>query len=99
MILPVSGPPSGGSRLLPRDMAKIGRLMLEKPAHATFTLKLGKKDIELAREAAGDTAVPMPLADLMLAQHAAAIARGFGDRDWASLGNYIAECAGLPSGS
>jgi 3-hydroxyisobutyrate dehydrogenase-like beta-hydroxyacid dehydrogenase len=72
-----------------------GRLMLEKPAQATFTLKLGMKDVELALQAGGDTAVPLPLARLMQEQHLAAIARGYGDRDWASLGNYIAECAGL----
>lgn len=72
-----------------------GRLILEKPAEATFTLKLGMKDVELAIEAGNDTGVPLPLAALLRTQHLAAIARGYGDREWASLGNYIAECAGL----
>jgi hypothetical protein len=37
----------------------------------------------------------MPLAALMREQHIAAIARGYGDREWAAVGNYIAETAGL----
>jgi len=72
-----------------------GRLILEKPSQATFTLKLGMKDVELALQAGGDTAVPMPMARVMLEQHLAAVAHGYGDKDWASLGNYIAERAGL----
>jgi 3-hydroxyisobutyrate dehydrogenase-like beta-hydroxyacid dehydrogenase len=72
-----------------------GRLIIDKPDHATFTVKLGLKDVELALEAGGDTAVPMPLAELMRDQHIAAIARGYGDREWAAVGNYIAENAGL----
>jgi 3-hydroxyisobutyrate dehydrogenase-like beta-hydroxyacid dehydrogenase len=72
-----------------------GRLIIDKPDHATFTVKLGLKDVELALEAGGDTAVPMPLAELMRDQHLAAIARGYGVREWAAVGNYIAETAGL----
>lgn len=72
-----------------------GRLIIEPPANPTFTLKLGLKDVELALEAGGDTGVPMPMAALMREQHVAAIARGYGDGDWAALGNYIAESAGL----
>lgn len=73
-----------------------GRLMIEKPTLATFPLRLGLKDVELALRAAADTGVPLPTADLIREQHLAAIARGYGDRDWAALGNYIAERAGLP---
>lgn len=72
-----------------------GRLILEEPAQPTFTLNLGLKDVELALAAAQETAVPMPLAELLRRQHHAAIARGYGEKEWASLGNYIAECAGL----
>lgn len=72
-----------------------GRLILEKPAQATFSLKLGMKDVELALQAGDDTGVPLPLGELLRTQHLAAIARGYGDKEWASLGNYIAECAGL----
>ena len=72
-----------------------GRLMIEKPAEPTFTLKLGMKDVELALQAGGETGVPLPMAALIREQHIAAIARGYGDGDWAALGNYIAESAGL----
>lgn len=72
-----------------------GRMILDKPAQATFTLKLGMKDVALALQAGNDTAVPLPLAALLREQHLAAIACGYGEKDWASLGNYIAENAGL----
>ena len=74
-----------------------GRLMIDPPEHPTFTLKLGLKDVELALRAGGQTGVPMPMAALIREQHVAAINRGYGDRDWAALGNYIAESAGLGS--
>jgi 3-hydroxyisobutyrate dehydrogenase-like beta-hydroxyacid dehydrogenase len=66
-----------------------GRLMIEKPRDATFTLRLGLKDVELALQAAGDNAVPLPTAELIREQHIAAIANGYGERDWAALGHYI----------
>ena len=72
-----------------------GRLMITPPPEVTFTLKLGLKDVELALQAGGDTGVPMPTAALIREQHLATIARGYGDNDWAALGNYIRECAGL----
>jgi len=71
-----------------------GRLMLEKPAHPTLPLHLGLKDVELALAAAADTGVPMPSAALIREQHLAAIAHGYGNKDWAELGNWIAESAG-----
>jgi len=71
-----------------------GRMILDKP-EATFPLTLGLKDVELTLQAGADTAVPLPLAALLREQHLAAIACGYGDKDWASLGNYIAEKAGL----
>lgn len=72
-----------------------GQLILEEPAQPTFTLNLGLKDIELALKAGEETAVPMPLAALLREQHQAAIAQGYGEREWAALGNYIAEQAGI----
>jgi len=38
---------------------------------------------------------PMPVVALLREKHLATIAHGCGDKDWASLGNYIAERAGL----
>jgi 3-hydroxyisobutyrate dehydrogenase-like beta-hydroxyacid dehydrogenase len=72
-----------------------GRLIIDKPEEATFSVKLGLKDVELALQVAGDTGVPLPLGELMRGQHLGAIASGYGDREWASVGNYIAEQAGL----
>lgn len=70
-----------------------GGLMVTPPQKPTFTLKLGMKDVELALQAGGDTGVPMPMAALIREQHIAAVARGYGDRDWAALGNYIMDAA------
>jgi 3-hydroxyisobutyrate dehydrogenase-like beta-hydroxyacid dehydrogenase len=72
-----------------------GGLIVNPPQNPTFPLKLGLKDIELALQAGSDTGVPMPMAAVIREQHQAAIADGFGDRDWAALGNYIAKMAGV----
>lgn len=66
-----------------------GRLMLERPAAPTFPLHLGLKDIELALAAGHETRVALPCAALIHEQHIAAIAHGYGDKDWAELGNWI----------
>lgn len=72
-----------------------GRMMIDRDLEPTFPLRLGLKDIELALEAGGETYVPLPLAALMREQHLAAIANGFGDRDWAALGQYLMRNAGV----
>lgn len=72
-----------------------GRFILEEPERPTFPLRLGLKDIEAALEAAHDTAVPMPFAALLRDQHLAAMAEGYGEREWAALAHYIAAQAGL----
>lgn len=72
-----------------------GRMMLEKPQQPTFPLHLGLKDVELALAAAADCAMPLPSAALIRDQHLGAIAHGYGDKDWAELGNWIAEQAGI----
>lgn len=70
-----------------------GRAMLDEPREPTFTLKLGLKDVELALATARETGVVMPLAELLERQHRAAIERGYGEREWAALGKFIAENA------
>lgn len=73
-----------------------GKLMVERTFdNASFTLKLGLKDIELALAAGGDTQVPLPMAGVIREQHIGALNRGLGDKDWASMADYIAERAGL----
>ena len=73
-----------------------GKLMVERTFdNASFTLKLGLKDVELAMAAGGDTRVPLPMAGVIREQHIGALNRGLGDKDWASMADYIAERAGL----
>ena len=70
-----------------------GKLMLDNPDNPSFPLKLGLKDVELALHTAAILGVPLPMADLMRTQHQAAIAHGYGERDWAALGTYIMDSA------
>ncbi len=72
-----------------------GQRMVEKDFEPKFALKLGLKDVMLALEAGVATGVPLPTAEFMRERHLAAIAAGFGDKDWAALGEYIAQDAGL----
>ena len=70
-----------------------GGMMLDNPPQPTFPLRLGLKDVELALQTATDLGVPLPSAELMREQHLAAIAHGYGERDWAALGTYIMDSA------
>ena len=72
-----------------------GRRMVERDFEPAFSLALGLKDVELAREAAAENGMALPTADLLRDQHVAAIAAGFGEKDWAALGEFIARRAGL----
>ena len=63
---------------------------------AGFNLRLGLKDVRLAQSAADAAMVPMPLAGLLHDQYMTAIARGYGDFDWAGIARLSAEAAGLP---
>ncbi|MBI2801345.1 MAG: NAD(P)-dependent oxidoreductase [Gammaproteobacteria bacterium] len=63
---------------------------------AGFKLRLGLKDVRLAQSAADAAMVPMPLAGLLHDQYMTAIARGYGDFDWAGIARLSAEAAGLP---
>ncbi len=70
-----------------------GGLMLANPSQPTFPLTLGLKDVELALQTATDLGVSMPTAQLLRTQHLAAIAAGYGERDWAALGTYLMDNA------
>jgi 3-hydroxyisobutyrate dehydrogenase-like beta-hydroxyacid dehydrogenase len=71
-----------------------GRFILDEPVQPTFPLRLGLKDVELAVEAGHDSGLSLPLAALLRTQHLAAIERGYGEREWASLAHFIAESSG-----
>jgi 3-hydroxyisobutyrate dehydrogenase-like beta-hydroxyacid dehydrogenase len=62
---------------------------------AGFKLRHGLKDVRLALSAAEDVAAPMPLASLLRDQYLAAMAREWGDIDWAALARVVAVNAGL----
>ncbi len=70
-----------------------GQLMLDNPDNPTFPLRLGLKDVELALQTAADLEVPLPTGALLRGQHLAAIAAGYGERDWAALGTFLMDGA------
>ncbi|MCC4599088.1 NAD(P)-dependent oxidoreductase [Xanthomonas melonis] len=61
---------------------------------AGFTATLGRKDVDLAIQAAAQKQVPMPLGELLRAELDAAIAHGDGSADWAVLAEVAARRAG-----
>jgi len=61
---------------------------------AGFATTLGRKDVDLALQAAGARGVPMPLAELLRDALDEAIAHGDGDADWAVLAEVAARRAG-----
>ena len=62
---------------------------------AGFKLKHGLKDIRLALQTGDEVAAPLPLASLMRDHYLSAVARGWGEIDWAALAKVSAENAGL----
>jgi 3-hydroxyisobutyrate dehydrogenase-like beta-hydroxyacid dehydrogenase len=62
---------------------------------AGFKLRHGLKDMRLALAAGDEATVPLPTASLVRDQYLAAMARGWGDLDWAALAKLSAVNAGL----
>lgn len=62
---------------------------------AAFRLDLGLKDVNLVIDAANQFKVPLPIASVLQTQMIGALARDYGDRDWAVLGVLNARNAGL----
>jgi len=60
-----------------------------------FRLRHGLKDTKLALVAGEDATVPLPTASLARDRYLAAMARGWGDLDWAALARVSAVAAGL----
>ena len=60
-----------------------------------FTLRLGLKDVNLAREASGDLGGYLPLGDLMARHLEEAIAAGMGEKDLTAATALIAGKAGV----
>lgn len=62
---------------------------------AGFKLRHGLKDVRLALAAGDEVTAPLPTASLVRDQYLAAMARGWGDLDWAALAKLSAANAGL----
>ena len=62
---------------------------------AGVKLAHGLKDTRLVLEAADEVSVPMPMASLIRDHYVSAVARGWSDIDWATLGRIAAANAGL----
>ncbi len=63
-----------------------GMIARQEYRPASFSLKLGLKDVRLADEAAEERGVDMPIAELIRRRMEAQISAGHGDDDWAALG-------------
>lgn len=73
-----------------------GKLIAEERYEpAGFKLRYGLKDVRLALATAEEVAVPLPLASLMRDRYLSAVARGWGEIDWAGLARVAAADAGL----
>jgi len=70
-------------------------IMAQKFSPPGFALRLGLKDVRLVLAAADEVAVPMPVASVIRDHFLSAVARGWGDMDWAALARVVAEDAGL----
>jgi len=62
---------------------------------AGFALRLGLKDVNLARSAAEGLDVAMPTAELLKKQYDEAVSWGWQERDWAAIGEVPARKAGV----
>jgi 3-hydroxyisobutyrate dehydrogenase-like beta-hydroxyacid dehydrogenase len=60
-----------------------------------FRLALGLKDVRLVLEAAGNRAVPMPVASILRDRFLTGVAQGMSDADWSSIARLAAQSAGL----
>ena len=73
-----------------------GKMIAEKRhTPAGFRLDLGLKDIDLVRDVAEHSTMPMPLESLLHDRLVEGIARGHGDMDWSAISLEVLEDAGL----
>lgn len=89
-------PPADAYRAIERSAAAAPMLRYRKPNYldeadtpVSFALSLARKDIALATDLAVELGIPMPQTQLNLEQLQAAEAAGFGERDMASIVNYL----------
>lgn len=67
-----------------------GKMMVDQAyANASFNMKLGLKDVELALQTAAEVRLPLPSGELIRKQFLAGIAAGQGELDWTVLAEHI----------
>jgi 3-hydroxyisobutyrate dehydrogenase-like beta-hydroxyacid dehydrogenase len=77
-------------------MTNYGKIIREQNYDpAGFKLRLGLKDAKLVLAAGEENAVPMSTASVVRDHFLSAIARGYGDLDWAAIAQVVAENAGI----
>jgi len=89
-------PPAEAYRAIEGSAAAAPMLGYRKPNYldeadtpVSFALSLARKDVALATDLAVELGIPMPQTQLNLEQLQAAEAAGFGERDMASIINYL----------
>ena len=89
-------PPADAYRAIEGSAAAAPMLEYRKPNYldeaatpVSFALSLARKDVALATDLAAELGVPMPQTQLNLDQLRSAEAEGFGERDMASIINYL----------
>ncbi len=76
-----------------------GMIAADKFEPVGFKLPLGFKDNRLLLSAAGEAAVPMPLASLVHDRFVEALAQGLAESDWAAIAHISYQNAGLKNGN
>ena len=90
--LAIGGAPGGSEEWRPgesREPAAESPVADEAAAPVSFALSLARKDVTLAIDLAAELGVPLPQTQLNLDQLQSAEAAGFGERDMASIINYL----------
>jgi len=75
-----------------------GRFMVENDYPLGFRVKLHRKDLLIALEAARELGVPLPMAAFVEQVENGIIGRGFGDEDVSAMARNLREAAGIDKG-
>lgn len=68
-----------------------GEYCVNRSTDTLLPMHLGLKDVTLALDAASELDLPLANGELLAGQMRAAIAEGWGDRDWAALAEWVGE--------
>ena len=72
--------------------------MLQDDYPLGFRLRLHRKDLGIALDAAREFKVPVPIASLVATIEDSLIAQGYGDEDMSNLARFVRHGAGIPDG-